>query len=327
MPSSVSLREDDPLLKDLNEKKQNFRRNVVSLAAELKEARTRLVSQQSSCSQEALSRQKAEARARKMEGEICGLQKELNKRDEQIRASEFAAEKYMKELDDIKSQLAATQATAEASAVSAESAQSQCLVLLKKLDEKEGSLKEHEDRVTKLGEQLEILQRELKTRESSQKELRDEVLKVEHEIMQALSMVGVNKNTELGKVERINKLLSAKDDEIARLRDELKIISAHWRIKTKDLEDQVENQKRNDQELKKKVLKLEFCLREARAQTRKLQKMGERSDMAIKELREQLATRKQQDTFPLDNQNFWDKSGFKIVVSMSMMMLVVFSRR
>ncbi|KAK1317509.1 hypothetical protein QJS10_CPA05g00101 [Acorus calamus] len=35
----------DPLLKDLSEKKQNFRRNVVNLASELKEVRSRLVSQ------------------------------------------------------------------------------------------------------------------------------------------------------------------------------------------------------------------------------------------------------------------------------------------
>jgi hypothetical protein len=57
MPTSVSLREDDPLLKDLSEKKQSFRRNVVSLATELKEARTRLAEQERSCSKEAMSRQ------------------------------------------------------------------------------------------------------------------------------------------------------------------------------------------------------------------------------------------------------------------------------
>ena len=58
MAASVSLREeDDPLLKDLSEKKQSFRRNVVSLAADLKQARTRLAEQERSCSQEVISRQ------------------------------------------------------------------------------------------------------------------------------------------------------------------------------------------------------------------------------------------------------------------------------
>lgn len=36
---------------------------------------------------------------------------------------------------------------------------------------------------------------------------------------------------------------------------------------------QLEKQRRTDQELKKKVLKLEFCLQEARNQTRKLHRV------------------------------------------------------
>ncbi|VVA90394.1 unnamed protein product [Arabis nemorensis] len=271
-----------------------------------------------------------------MEDEMLELGKELNKKVEQIRASDVATEKYLKELGVIKSQLAATQATAEVSALSAESAQSQCRVLSKQLHERTGSLKEHEDQVSRLGEQLEKLQKELQARESSQKQLRDEVLKVESDIMRAVSVVRKKENSEVWKLldedspktfERINKLLTDKDDEIARLRDELKIISAHWRFKTKELEDQVENQRRIDQELKKKVLKLEFCLRETRIQTRKLQKIGERNDVAIQELKEQLAAKKHRKADPFNNQNFWDKSGFKVVVTMSMLILVAFSRR
>lgn len=160
----------------------------------------------------------------------------------------FPIVQFVRELGDIKSQLAATHATAEASALSAESAQSQCRVLSKQLHERTGSLKDHEDQVTRLGEQLENLRNELQAREYSQKQLRDEVLKVEGDIMRALSVVKTKENSEVQKMlnedppknfERINKLLTAKDDEIARLRDELKIISAHWRFKTKELEDQV----------------------------------------------------------------------------------------
>lgn len=55
--SCSPAREVDPLLKDLNEKKQSFRRNVVSLAAELKEARNRLSSQEESFAKEAQTRQ------------------------------------------------------------------------------------------------------------------------------------------------------------------------------------------------------------------------------------------------------------------------------
>ncbi|KAJ4843574.1 hypothetical protein Tsubulata_045301 [Turnera subulata] len=316
-PCSPSVREVDPLLKDLNEKKQSFRRNVVSLAAELKE--------------------EAEKKAKNMEEEICRLQKRLEERNCQLQISATSAEKYLKELDGVRSQLATTKATADASAASAQSAQLQCLALLKELDEKNSSLKEHEDRVTRLGEQLDNLQKDLQARESSQKQLKDEVMRIEHDIMQAISLAGSNKDCELRKIldevspknfDRINKLLIVKDEEIAQLKDEIRIMSAHWKLKTKELEAQLEKQRRADQELKKRVLKLEFCLHEARAQTRKLQRMGERRDRALKELREQLAAKEQPVVVGTsEKQNFWETSGFKVVASMSMLVLVVFSRR
>lgn len=336
--TSTSVRDIDPLLQDLNEKKQSFRRNVVSLAAELKELRSRLASQEQSYVKETLTRQEAETNAKNMELEIGRLQKKLEEKNEEIQASASSAEKYLKDLDDLRTQLVATRATADASAASAQSAQLQCLELIKELDEKNGSLREHEDRVQRLGEQLDNLQKELRARESSQKQLKDEVLRIEHDIMEALSKAGENKNCELRKIldevspknlEKMNKLLGVKDEEIAKLKDEIKIMSAHWKHKTKELESQLEKQRRADQELKKRVLKLEFCLQEARSQTRKLQRMGERRDKAIKELRDQLAAKQHKEIVAADkqNQNFWDTSGFKIVVSMSMLVLVVFSRR
>lgn len=325
----------DPLLKDLSEKKQNFRRNVVSLAAELKEVRSRLACQEQSFVRETLTRQEAESKAKKMEEEINKLQKNLEEKNGQLQFSALNTEKYVKQLDDLRSQLSATQATADASAASAQSAQLQCLALLKELDEKNSSLKEHEVRVNKLGEQLDLLQKDLQARESSQRQLKDEVVRIEHDIMQALAKSGANKDCELRKIleevspkniEKMNKLLTNKDEEIAKLRDEIKIMSAHWKLKTTELESQLEKHRRADQELKKRIMKLEFCLQEARTQTRKLQRMGERRDKAIKELRDQLAT-KQVETSSNDNQKFWDTSGFKIVVSMSMLMLVLFSKR
>lgn len=54
--------------------------------------------------------------------------------------------------------------------------------------------------------------------------------------------------------------------------------------------------------------------------------MGERRDKALKELRDQLAT-KQSVAANTEKQNFWETSGFKIVVSMSMLVLVLFSKR
>lgn len=54
--SSSSSLELDPLLKDLTEKKLSFRKNVVSLAAELKDVRNRLASQEESFAKESQSK-------------------------------------------------------------------------------------------------------------------------------------------------------------------------------------------------------------------------------------------------------------------------------
>lgn len=155
---------------------------------------------------------------------------------------------YLNQLDELRSQLAATRVTADESAASAKSAQMQCVELAKELDEKNSSLKDHEDRVARLGEQLDTLQKNLQAREASQKQLKDEVMRIEHDIMQAVAKAGVNKDCELRKLldevspknfERISKLLVVKDEEIAKLKDELRIMSAHWKLKTKELESQV----------------------------------------------------------------------------------------
>ncbi|XP_062004520.1 nuclear envelope-associated protein 2-like isoform X2 [Rosa rugosa] len=334
--SSVSVNEFDPLLKDLNEKKQSFRRNVVSLASELKQVRSRLASQEQSYVKETLTRQALETKAKNMEEEIGRLQKRLEQRNVQLDASTSKTEKCLTELDGLRSQLAATQATADTSAASAQSAQLQCLALVKEIDQKNCSLKEQDERIIRLGEQLDKLQKDLQARESSQKQLKDDVLRIEQDIMQAVAQVGVNKDCELRKIldevspkniERLNNLLVIKDEEIGKLKDEIRIMSAHWTLKTKELESQLERQRRADQELKKRVLKLEFCLQEARAQTRKLQRMGERRDKALKELRDQLQQRGASGASSAERPNFWETSGFKIVVSMSMFVLVVFSKR
>ncbi|KAJ0980009.1 hypothetical protein J5N97_015483 [Dioscorea zingiberensis] len=323
----------DPLLKDLSEKKQSFRRSVVSLASELKDVRSRLASQEESIARELVTRKMAETKAMSMEEEIGRLQRCLEERDGELRASTSTAEQYLKELDDLRSQLSITRATAEASAASAESAQFQCLSLLQELDEKNNSLKENEIRINKLGEQLNHLQKDLQTRELSQRQLKDEVMRMEEEIMHAIAKSGASKDCELMKIlnevspkniENIKKHLNSKDEEIAGLRDEIRFMSAHWKHKTKELESQLEKHRRADQELKKRIIKLEFCLQEARSQTRKLQRMGERRDKALKELRDQLAINQCGCT---NKHNPWESFGFKIIVSMSMLFLVAFSRR
>ncbi|OAY73586.1 polyamine-modulated factor 1-binding protein 1-like [Ananas comosus] len=336
MSAAAKAQDLDPLLKDLTEKKLSFKRSVVSLAAELKDVRNRLASQEESFAREARTREVAESKAKSMEEEVERLQICLQSKDEQLRLSSCSTEQYLKELDDLRSQLSITRETAEASAASAQSAQSQCLSLLKELNEKNASLKEHENRVNKLEEQLDLLQKNLEARELSQRQLKDEVVRIEREIMHAVAKAGDNKDCELRRIlaevspknfENISKHLNAKDEEIARLRDEIRILSAHFKHKTKELESQLEKHRRADQELKKRVLKLEFCLQESRSQMRKLQRMGERRDKALKELRDQLAVKQQNGLGSGDKQNFWESSGFKFIVSMSMLALVIIAKR
>ncbi|KAK4769141.1 hypothetical protein SAY86_027291 [Trapa natans] len=334
--SRIQARDIDPLLKDLNEKKQSFRRNVVSLAAELKEVRCRLASQDQTFAKETITRQEAETKAKGLEEEICRLQLTLEERNGELQASASTAEKYMKELDDLRSQLASTQAGADASAAAAELTRLECLALTKELDEKNRYLKDQEDRVNDLAEQLDHLQKDLLERESSQRQLKDEVLKTGQDSKLAVSRSGVDQDCEIRRIldevssnniDMINKLLDLKDQEIAKLKDEIRVMTAHWKMKTKELDSQLEKQKQADQDLKKRVLKLEFCLQETRSQMRKLQRTGERKEKIIKELRDQLSRKQQQESDGVqEKQKFWETSGFKIAVSMSMLILVVFSK-
>ncbi|KAI3833248.1 hypothetical protein MKW98_006347 [Papaver atlanticum] len=288
---SGGAQELDPLLKDLNEKKQNFRRNVVSLAAELKHVRNQLASKEEIFG---------------MEEEISRLQENLDVRNRKLQASACTAQQCLKEMDDLRSQLSSTLADADASAVSAQSSQLQCLVLENELHEKKNTLKEHECRVTTLEEKLVNLQKDLHEREESQKQLKDEVLKMEREIMLAVERAGQREDCELRQIleeasiknfERISEHLTSKDEEIVKLRDEFRIMSAHWKLKTKDLQS-------------KRVLKLEFFLQEACSQTRKLRRMGEKRDEVLEELEHQVDIKQQEEGFGIDKQNFWDSSGF-----------------
>ncbi|KAL1211774.1 Nuclear envelope-associated protein 1 [Cardamine amara subsp. amara] len=327
----------DPLLKDLDEKKESFRRNVVSLAAELKQVRGRLVSQEQSILKETLTRKEAEKRGKNMEMEMCKLQNRLEERNRQLEASASAADKFIKDLEELRLQLDSTKQTAETSADSAQSTQIQCSTLKKKLDDKTRSLKEHEDRMTQLAHQLDDLQRDMSLRECSEKQLREEVKRIEREITEAIAKAGIGgtdcmiqklvEDVSQISYEKVNKLVEVKDEQITKLKDEIRLMSGHWKHKTKELESQLEKQRRTDQDLKKKVLKLEFCLQEVRSQTRKLQRKGERRDMEIKEIRDLMSENQELNNDSWDKQKFWDNSGFKIVVSMSMLMLVVVSKR
>lgn len=152
-------------------------------------------------------------------------------------------------MEEFRSQLDATNVTAESSADSAQSAHVQCSLLKQQLDDKTRSLREHEHRVTQLGRQLDDLQRGLSLRECSEKQLREELRRIEREVTEAITKAGIGSNDcVLQKLledvspmnfERMNRLVEVKDEEVKKLKDEIRLMSGHWKHKTKELESQV----------------------------------------------------------------------------------------
>lgn len=57
--------------------------------------------------------------------------------------------------------------------------------------------------------------------------------------------------------------------------------------------------------------------------------MGERRDRALKELRDQMAMKQLYNTSSTGDEknNFWESSGFKFMVSISMLALVIVAKR
>ncbi|XP_019187620.1 PREDICTED: polyamine-modulated factor 1-binding protein 1-like isoform X3 [Ipomoea nil] len=279
--SSSALRNVDPLPKDLNEKKQNFRRNVVSLAAELKDMRLQLHSKDQSFARETLTRQEAENKANKMEEELNRLHKIVEEKDLQLEASTSTVEKYLSDVDD------------------------------------------------RLGEQLDLLQKDPQVSNSSQMQLKDEVSRIENHFRQELSQMRDEFKfmsslwslktqelvSQLEKCRRADQQMKLKTKMLESQLEKHRRTGQQLKLKAKQLESQLEKHQIAEQQLKKRVLELEFCLH----------KMGGQHE-AIKEIRDQLAS-KNGGQSSNENQNFWDKSGFKIVASISMVVLVLFTKR
>eukprot|EP00252_Welwitschia_mirabilis_P004220 TRINITY_DN1447_c0_g1_i1.p1 TRINITY_DN1447_c0_g1~~TRINITY_DN1447_c0_g1_i1.p1 ORF type:complete len:334 (+),score=67.59 TRINITY_DN1447_c0_g1_i1:456-1457(+) len=326
------------IVKDLREKRQMFARmasEAGSMVSELKDLRNRVASQETSLAQESASRQAAEARARSLEKELEELQRSLEDKNHRLKASSSVVQQYQRELQDVKSSLQHLEESAEVNEAIARCAELQSTSLLKELEEKNSLLHDYEDRILTLDQRIHELNQCLSSREDYQRNLKDEILRIEHDISFALAHATAQKDCQLRKIleevsaknyENLSKHLKSKDEEIAKLKEEIKAVSIQWKLKTQELEAQLEKQRRADQEIRKRVLKLEFCLHEARAQTRKVQRMAERREKTIKELREEVRAMRNPEA-PSGKRGFWESSCFKIVASVSMVAVVLFCRR
>ncbi|OEL25667.1 hypothetical protein BAE44_0013313, partial [Dichanthelium oligosanthes] len=297
----------DPLLRDLVEKKLNLKRNITSMAAELKDARNKLASQ------------------------------------ELLVAQELEARKCHNELDDLRLQLSITQATAESTAASAMSGLLHCSSLLEKLNDNDNSLSEATSPVSNVAEQLDHFHEYLKSRDLSRGHLKDYSLTTESDsdIMDAFVKAGFDNVNELMKImpnvspkniENITDDLIFEDDGIANLREGIWVLSTHWENKIKELESQLDKHRRIVQELKRRILKLEFCLKEPRSRLWKLRRIRAKrvKTLALKELKNQADMEQQQQPRgggSGDKHNLWGSSGFKLIASMSMLVLFTLAKR
>ncbi|XP_062208929.1 nuclear envelope-associated protein 2-like isoform X2 [Phragmites australis] len=304
------------------------------MAAELKDARNKLASQELLFAQESETRKVAELKARNLEEEVWKLQKCLEDKDELLRLSLCSTEQYHNELDGLRSQLSVTQATAEATAVSAMRVLLHCSSLLGKLNDKDNSLSERELPGNNLAEQVNHLHGYPEGRDYSRMQLKGYSLRTESDITDAFAKSGFDNDNELLKImsdvspnsENIDKDLILEDDGIAKLRVGIMVLSAHWTNKSKELESQLDKHRRTVQELKRKVLKLEFGLQEPRSRLWKLQRIRKKRDKSLK-LRNQVAVEQPSGGGSGDKHNLWESSVFKLIASMSMLALFTLAKR
>ncbi|BFI34019.1 hypothetical protein MPTK2_4g20150 [Marchantia polymorpha subsp. ruderalis] len=332
-----SHEESGSLFKEVYEKKQNLRRiasEVGVMAAELQKVRSRAVAREAALQEEAAKRQVAEAQARELARQLEQMHKSQEDTSSQAQSSATLVEKYAIEIAELRDRLSVSEEVAEAMTGSAHSAQLQVEALLKEIEEKNLELQEQRNLIVILEEQLRELQDELRRKESSQKQLRFEVQDLESQIEMSLGRSYVSKECEFRKllnevssrnIEHLERYLLAKDDEIARLKQDVKVAGTELRLKTLELDAQLERQQRADQELRKKVVKLELSLQEARSQAKKLKKMSERKDKEIQNLRAQVWLREAANDSSKGAQ-FWNNFRLPTVLSMSALALVCLVR-
>ncbi|KAG6545363.1 hypothetical protein Mapa_013212 [Marchantia paleacea] len=329
--------ESGSLFKDVCEKKQNLRRiasEVGVMAAELQKVRSRAVAREAALQEEAAKRQAAEAHARELARQLEQMHKSREDTRSQAQSSATLIEQYAVEIAELRDRLSVSEEVAEAMTGSAHSAQLQVEALLKEIEEKNLELQEQRNLIVILEEQLRELQVELKRKESSQKQLRFEVQDLETQIEMSLGRSYVSKECEFRKllnevssrnIEHLERYLLAKDDEIGRLKQDVKVASTELRLKTLELDAQLERQQRADQELRKKVVKLELSLQEARLQAKKLKKVSERKDKEIQNLRAQVWLQEAANDSSKRG-HFWNNFRLPTVLSMSALALVCLVR-
>ncbi|KAL5981667.1 hypothetical protein ACLOJK_015730 [Asimina triloba] len=254
--SSQRAQEIDPLLRDLTERNQSIRRNIVSLAAEVKDVRSKLASSEESLARETLTRQVAESKAKCMEEELCRLQKSLEERNGQLQASTSTAQEVgFFDLPFIfySGTFVANDSNPWHEFVFIRAGFGIFCVLA--MDPWKGTREKVPCAMRALKPYLKELDG-LRSQLSITKATAGDSAASAHSAQLLCE-------TLLRELDEKNSSLQEQEDRVTRLRDEIRVMSAHWKLKTKELEAQLEKHRRADRELKKRVVKLESCLQEA----------------------------------------------------------------
>jgi hypothetical protein len=155
---------------------------------------------------------------------------------------------YLRELVDVRAKLGSAQEAAESRAIAASAAESQCASLMKEIESQSEALQEHESRSADLARQMQDLREELRCKEASEQQLKEEMERLEVEMKLAIATASSQNHGEMSSAlegflqrssEHLSKGYMIKDEEISRLRDEIRLLSLQLKAKAQELDAQV----------------------------------------------------------------------------------------
>jgi chromosome segregation ATPase len=155
---------------------------------------------------------------------------------------------YLRELVDVRAKLGSAQEVAESRAIAAATAESQCASLMKEIESQGEALQGHEARSADLARQMLGLRQELRCKEASEQQLREEMERLGVEMKLAIAAAASQNHGEMscaleGFLQRSSEHLSKgyviKDEEISRMRDEIRLLSLQLKAKAQELDAQV----------------------------------------------------------------------------------------
>ncbi|KAL2631718.1 hypothetical protein R1flu_016404 [Riccia fluitans] len=326
------------LFKEVVEKKQNLRRiasEVGVMAAELHKFRSRGVAREAALQEETARRQAAEAYAKELARELEQMHKCLEDTRSQAESSAERFEQYAGEVAKLRDRLSVSEEVAEAISEYSESAQQQLKELLNEVEEKDLLLREQRDLIAILEEHVRELEEELQRKEESHMHLKYDVHDLDSPIQKSVDGNITTKQSQFRQlldqvssrnIDHLERYLSDKDDDVVRLKQDVREANTELRLKTLELNSQMERQERAEQELRKRLVRLELSLQEARSQAKKMKKISGRKEKEMEQLRSQVWLLEGSANASKER-HFWDHLRLRTVLSVSLVAMICLLKR